>query len=154
MNRTFHMRLAEPADAAGITTVINSAFRCAENFFVDRDRIDLKDVRKHLEMGKFLLLEHEGTLLGCVYVEPCPTPQSEIPDPKSSRAYLGLLAVDPTRQQAGLGSLLMEAAEDYCRKLGCRFMDISVVNLRQELPDYYHRRGYVVTDTSPFPPEI
>jgi hypothetical protein len=33
----------------------------------------------------------------------------------------------------------------------CRFMDIHIVNLRQELPAYYRRLGYVEEGTLPFP---
>jgi hypothetical protein len=33
-------------------------------------------------------------------------------------------------------------------------MDIKVVNLREDLPRFYARRGYVETGTSPFPAEI
>jgi hypothetical protein len=48
----------------------------------------------------------------------------------------------------------MDAAEDYCRGLGLRFMDIKVVNLREELVGFYRRRGYVETGTSAFPAEV
>jgi N-acetylglutamate synthase-like GNAT family acetyltransferase len=137
------VRVAESHDAEGITSVINVAFRGAENFFVDRARIDMNAVLNFLASGKFLLAESEGTLLGCVYIEP-----------RQDRAYLGLLSVDPASQHAGLGSLLMNAAEDYCRAVSCRFMDIKIVNLRRELPDYYRRRGYVEIGTSPFPADI
>jgi GNAT superfamily N-acetyltransferase len=61
-----------------------------------------------------------------------------------------LLSVDPARQQGGLGSFLMDAAENYCRERGSRFMDIYIVNLRTELPAFYQRRGYVATGTTPF----
>ncbi|MCU1264091.1 MAG: GCN5-related N-acetyltransferase [Acidobacteria bacterium] len=137
------VRVAQSHDAEGITSVINAAFRVAENFFVERDRIDAASVLHFLDSGKFLLAESEGTLLGCVYVEP-----------RQGRAYLGLLAVDPASQHGGLGSLLMNAAEDYCRVVSCRFMDIKIVNLRQELPDYYRKRGYVAIGTSPFPADV
>ena len=50
--------------------MINSAFRDAENFFVEGDRVDVADVLNFLSSGKFLLAESEDTLLGCVYVEP------------------------------------------------------------------------------------
>jgi hypothetical protein len=33
-------------------------------------------------------------------------------------------------------------------------MDIKVVNLREELPDFYRRRGYVGTGTSSFPSDL
>jgi len=63
-----------------------------------------------------------------------------------------LLSVDPKRQKAGLGSFLMNAAEEYCAKCGCLFMDLRIVNVRSELPEFYHRRGYVESGvTEPFP---
>ena len=178
------VRLAKPADAEKITTVINSAFRLVEEFFVDEDRIDTGSVLNFLNSGQFLLAEREGTLLGSVYVESSPFPdnqgshtinnlltdnrgneerdlghgpfnsQSEIHNPQFPRAYLGLLAVDPAYQQSGLGSVLMNAAEDYCRAQGASFMDIKVVSLREELCGFYRRRGYVKTGTSSFPAEV
>lgn len=137
------VRIAKREDAERITTVVNTAFRRAEEFFIDEDRINVKGVLNFLDTGKFLLAESGGMLLGCVYVEP-----------RGKRSYLGLLAINPARQQSGLGSLLMEAAEDYCRRLGLSFMDIKIVNLRKELPAFYRRRGYVETGTSPFPTDV
>ena len=143
MTSSVQVRIAELEDAEGITSVINSAFRLAEQFFIDDARIDVESVRNYLNTGNFLLAEMESVLVGCVYVEP-----------RGNRAYLGLLAVDPGRQQSGLGSALMDAAEDYCRGLSCTFMDIKVVNLRTNLFGFYQRRGYVKAGTSPFPTDI
>jgi predicted N-acetyltransferase YhbS len=141
-----HIRLAQRADAEKIVSVINSAFRVVEEFFVDGDRIDLKSVLTSLDKGHFLLAESNDGLLGCVYVEQRGTDER--------RAYLGLLSVDPTRQKSGVGTLLMDAAEDYGRLLGCEFMDMNVVNLRRELPAFYQKRGYLITGTSPFPSDV
>ncbi len=154
MISSVQVRLAELDDAKSITTVINAAFRRAEGFFIDTDRIDVECVLNCLDTGKFLLAENEGVLLGCVYVEPHPLHHGRPQTHQQDRAYLGLLAIDPEHQQSGLGSGLMDAAEDYCRGLSCRFMDIQVVNLREELPDFYRRRGYVETGTSPFPTDV
>lgn len=134
------VRIARLVEATAITSVINAAFRHAESFFIERDRIDLEEVRSLLNTGEFLVSESDGTITGCVYVEI-----------KGDRSYLGLLAVDPRAQKSGLGSSLMSAAENHCRRAGSRFMDIQIVNLRKELPDFYHRRGYVETGTAPFP---
>jgi len=65
-----------------------------------------------------------------------------------------LLSVDPSRQRSGLGSRLMAAAEERCRELGCHSADLQIVNLRQELPDFYRRRGYLPTGTAPFRPDL
>ena len=137
------VRTATEADATKIADVINRAFSVVEQFFVDGDRITEVEVRDDLRKGTFLLSEADAEIYGCVYVEP-----------NRNRAYLGLLSVDPGLQQKGLGSVLLNAAEDYCRKLGCDFMDIKVVNLRTDLPGFYNKRGYVETGNSPFPPEV
>lgn len=140
---TKSVRMASLKDAPTITTLINSAFRIAEAFFIDEDRINLESVQNYFTTGKFLLATVDDLPAACVYVEP-----------RGDRAYLGLLSVDPVRQHAGLGKLLMDAAEDYCRELGCRFMDLNVVNLRDELFGFYSRRGYVEIGTSPFPTDV
>ncbi len=133
------VRIAVPSEAKAITDLINAAFRQAESFFIERDRFAVEQVQSLLQTGEFLVSDEDGRITGCVYVEM-----------KGDRSYLGLLAVDPRAQKSGLGSKLMTAAEDHCRKAGSQFMDIQIVNLRKELPDFYHRRGYVETGTAPF----
>lgn len=137
------IRVAAPTDAPRITNVINAAFRIAEGFFVDGPRISQAEVEQLLVKGTFLLAETDDKLNGCVYVEL-----------RGERSYLGLLSVDPSCQKSGLGSVLMLEAENYCRERGSRFMDIYIVNLREELPAFYRHRGYVENGTTPFPEDI
>ena len=137
------VRVASMADTKTIMGVINAAFRRAESFIIDRDRIDLEGVQSLLRKGEFLLADDDGVAVGCVYLEM-----------RGDRSYLGLLSVDPQRQKAGLGSKLMDAAEGYCAKAGCRFMDLRIINLRTENHAFYSHRGYVETSTEPFPPEL
>ena len=137
------IRLAEPTDAARITSLINTAFHIVEGFFIDGPRISQPEVERLLQKGSFLLAEAGKTLNGCVYVEL-----------RGTRSYLGLLSVDPNYQKGGLGSLLMSEAEAHCRNRGSHFMDILIVNLREELPAFYKRRGYSETGTSQFPEDI
>jgi len=143
LTKRFQVRIADAIDAEDITVLINSAFRPAEGFFVEGDRIKVTEVIDYLSTGKFLLTEEDNTLVGCVYIEP-----------RGERAYLGLLSVDPSCQQSGAGSLLMDAAERHCSSLACRFMDIKMVNLRKDLTGFYQKRGYVETGTSQFPAHI
>lgn len=137
------VRVATKSDSGSITTVINAAFRKAEAFFIDGDRITLQAVQDLMGKGTFLLAHDDETIAGCVYVEL-----------HGERAYLALLAVDPQRQRAGLGSILMNAAEKYCAEAGCRFMDLQIVSVRRELPSFYHRRGYIETGTAAFPADF
>lgn len=137
------IRVAEMQDAEGIVSVINAAFRPAEGFVFDRDRIDLISVRDLLRKGKFLVAEDDEVLGGCVYVEL-----------RGDRSYLGLLSVDPQRQKTGLGAKLMDAAEAYCGKAGSRHMDLQIVSVRTEMYGFYQRWGYVETGTEPLPPGL
>ena len=131
-------RIGETADVDNITRLINSAFQ-VESFFIEGDRISAEAVRRLMETGQFLIAEDEG-ISGCVYVEP-----------RGDRAYLGLLSIDPSRQRSGLGSRLVASAEEHARAAGAGAMDLRIVNLRLELPEFYRRLGYLVTGTSPFP---
>ena len=132
------IRRAGPEDAETLVRIINLAFQ-VEKFFIRGDRIDLAGVRAFLENGEFLMAGTQG----CVYLEP-----------RGDRCYLGLLSVDPALQRTGMGRRLMRAAEAHARELGCRAIDLRVVNLRAELPAFYHRLGYSENGTSEFPPEI
>jgi len=135
------IRFAEASDAPAIAALVNDAFR-PERFFIEADRTNPEKVTALFEKGKFLLLFENETLIGCVYAEL-----------RGERGYFGLLAVDPKRQRTGIGAQLIDAAEDYCRAAGCRYMDLTFVNVRQELPGYYQKFGYTENGTLPFPPD-
>jgi N-acetylglutamate synthase-like GNAT family acetyltransferase len=133
------IRTAELADASAIARLVNDAFH-PERFFRDADRTDPDKVAEFLQKGKFFMLFEDGILAGCIYTEL-----------RGERGYFGLLAVDPQRQRSGIGARLIAAAEQHCRSNGCRFMDLTFVNVRQELPAYYQQFGYVENGTLPFP---
>ena len=131
------IRRAGTDDAEFLVRVINLAFQ-VEKFFIAGDSIDLPQVRDFLSKGEFLVAER-----GCVYIEP-----------RGDRCYLGLLSVDPSSQGTGLGRQLLRAAEERARELGCAFMDLRVVNLREELPPFYAHMGYAPSGTSEFPADV
>ena len=133
------IRLATEGDLDAMLRLTNRAFE-VERFFKAEDRLNAPMLQDYFERGVFLLSEEEGQLTGSVFVEL-----------KGSRAYLGLLSVDPSRQKSGIGRRLTAAAEEFARESGAHFMDITVVNLRTELPPIYEKLGYKVTGTAPFP---
>jgi len=133
------LRTARPADVGAVTAIINAAYQ-VERFFIDGDRTSEDEVRRYMARGAFLIAEEAGRPAGCVYTEQ-----------RGDRGYFGLLAVDPAQHGKGLGRTLVEAAEERLRRAGCIAMDISVVDLRTELPPFYRRLGYVETGTAPFP---
>ena len=135
------LREAVVLEAAAIAQLINRAFM-VERFFLDEDRTDLEKVRELFAKGHFLVAAGDAGLAGCVYIEK-----------RGLRAYLGLLSIEPNLQGSGLGSRLTAAAEDFARSLSCHAMDLRIVNVREELPAFYHRAGYIETGTEPFPPD-
>jgi N-acetylglutamate synthase-like GNAT family acetyltransferase len=135
-------RTAELDDAEAIARLVNDAFR-PERFFSNGDRTNPEKVRELMPKGKFLLVEEAEALIGCVYIEL-----------RGERGYFGLLAVDPARQRSGLGSRMVAIAEEECHSAGCRFMDLTIVNLRKELLDFYRHLGYAESGTLPYPSDL
>jgi ribosomal protein S18 acetylase RimI-like enzyme len=136
------VRFAEESDLARIMDLVNRAFR-VEGFFIDGDRLNDDRLRGYFDHGRFLLAEENGTLAGCVYVEL-----------HSDYAYLGLLSVEPSFQRIGLGRRLATAAEEFAREMGTHRMDLTVVNLRTELPPLYEKLGYTIVGTEPIRKEM
>jgi ribosomal protein S18 acetylase RimI-like enzyme len=141
LNSSSKICAARPDDAPAIARLVNAAF-ASERFFIDGDRTNEQKVTTLLEKGTFLLLYEDAILAGSIYVEV-----------RGERGYFGMLAVDPGRQRSGIGSRLIAAAEAHCRAAECRFMDLTFVNVRGELPGYYKRFGYVENGILPFEPD-
>lgn len=135
-------RLAEPPDAAEVARVVNLAYR-VEDFFIHGDRTDPDDVLARIARpgAGFLVIDDEepGSLAAAVYVEL-----------RGSVGYFGLLAVDPARQGRGYARRVVAGLEEHFARLGCGAVEIDVVNLRTELPAFYHALGYLPTGTAPF----
>jgi GNAT superfamily N-acetyltransferase len=132
-------RVASPADIAALVPLINAAFVVERPIF-GGDRTSPEGVRAYLERGTFLVAEDWNGLAGCVYVEL-----------RGDRGYIGLLSVAPARQGAGLGRVMMQAAEDFCRGKKCVAVDLRVVSARTPLPAFYRHLGYTETHTSELP---
>lgn len=138
MSEPVRTRAATASDVPALAALINAAY-IVERFFKTGDRISEPGVAALQDTGTFLILEREGLPIGSVYVEV-----------RGTRGYLGLLSVDPAQQRGGAGRALMHAAEDCLREHGATDCDLRVVNLRDELPGFYRRFGYVESGTEPF----
>jgi len=137
-----NIRVATPADMAAMIPIVNSAFSIES--FVDGTRTDQERMAAMMRTGEFLVAEDlSGRIVASVYAER-----------KNDRAYLGMLAVDPSRQGSGLGRRMTQAVEDYCRQHGCKYIDITVLSLRPELLPLYRKLGFVETGTEEFHPSV
>jgi GNAT superfamily N-acetyltransferase len=139
------VRRATAHDVPALRRVINRAYQ-VEAFFVTGDRVTEAQIQERFRRphAVFLAIDdpEPGRLSGCVFVEV-----------RNDRGYFGLLSVDPDRQKQGLGRTLVHAAEEHCRAAGCRVIDLDMVNLREELPAFYHGLGYQTIGQAPFPEE-
>jgi GNAT superfamily N-acetyltransferase len=135
------IRFATARDVPKIVLVINAAF-AFESFF-EGPRTDEKKLEEMLGKGQFLVAENERSqIVSAVYVEK-----------RGERGYFGMLGVDPPHQGRGLGGEMIEAAENYFRIQGCKFVDICILSLRRELLPLYQKFGYAQTSTKEFHPE-
>lgn len=138
-SNTRRTRVASLADIDALVSLINAAF-VVERPILGGDRTSPEGVRALLERGTFLVTENLSGLAGCVYLEL-----------SGDRGYVGLLSVEPSRQGTGLGRILMQAAEEFCRDKKCVAVDLRVVSARTPLPAFYRHLGYVETHTSELP---
>jgi len=139
----FQVRSALPEDIPVITDVINAAF-AVESFFVRGDRISRDGVEKLFETGKLFVAESsDAVIAAAVYVEI-----------RGDHGYFGVLSVAREHRGKGLGGRMINVAENYAREQGCRQMDLSLIDLRTELPPLYRKFGYEISGTSPASEEL
>jgi GNAT superfamily N-acetyltransferase len=120
--------------------LINAAFSIET--FLEGLRTSEAELTAMMEKGEILLaFGGTGGMVASVYVEI-----------RGARGYFGMLAVDRDQQGKGLARVMVQAAEDFCRKQDCAFMDLTVLSLRPELPPLYSKLGYVENGTEEFRP--
>jgi GNAT superfamily N-acetyltransferase len=122
-----------PATARDIPTMmemINPAFE-EEAFFVNRPRTNPAQLAEHFRSGHFLLAHQGALLLASAYYEV-----------RGEHGYLGMLAVRPGHQRAGMGRAILQATEGILRDAGCRIAELTVVNVRTKLLCAYRKLGY------------
>ncbi len=143
---TLTIRAATTADLPAIHPVIERAYRgetarqgwTHEADLIEGPRTDLETLTAIVQDPAQVLLSawEDGTAIGCVNVV----------NRGGGTAYLGLLCIDPLRQAAGLGRQLIAAAEAHARTVfGCTRMEMTVIEERRKLIEYYVRRGYAET---------
>jgi predicted N-acetyltransferase YhbS len=139
MSSTISIRTATPDDVPRIVDLLNLAF-AMERAFVDRDRTTVAEITRLQDTGAFFVVDgDDGRLAACMYVEK-----------RGDHMYLGMLAVQPSQQKRGLGRRMMADAESHAAALGCRAVDIRIVDRRTELPPFYRSLGFVERGTEPF----
>lgn len=153
-------RLAENKDAQAIIKLVDSAYRGDSSRQGWTNEADLIGGRRTFteevasiiaaSYNEIILLEDDGSLLASVQVKKL---NRDEPNAKTDRAYLGMFAVEPKKQNSGHGKTLMKYAERFVvEKWQCKEIEMTVIRQRTELIQWYMKLGYQVTgETRAFP---
>lgn len=149
---TLTFRSATAADIPALIALVTSAYRgdasragwTTEADLLDGARIDAESLQADLARPRstILLAERDDQLLACVHVAD-----------DHGKGYFGMFSVDPAQQGGGIGKVMIDAAEAHAaREWGVPVMQMTVIDVREELIAFYERRGYVRTGIKkPFP---
>jgi ribosomal protein S18 acetylase RimI-like enzyme len=108
----------------------------SEDGIVAGPRVTPEDVQAIVDGETTLLVaKADEELIGCVHLAG-----------EGGDCELGLLSVEPDRQDEGLGRAILKAAEAHARdELEAKRIVLHVVSVREDLIAWYERRGYTHT---------
>jgi GNAT superfamily N-acetyltransferase len=140
------IRVATRDDLPALHPVIERAYRgetarggwTHEADLIEGPRTDISTLTAVVEdpAQRLLIALKDDTTLGCVQVS----------DRGDGLAYLGLLCIDPELQTGGYGKQLVAAAEETARDaFHARRMEMTVIDVRRKLIEFYERRGYRIS---------
>jgi ribosomal protein S18 acetylase RimI-like enzyme len=124
----FSLRAASPADADGLLGLWQEA---AENGSRPPDTRQAVLALLSRDPEALILAEHDGVLIGSV-----------IAGWDGWRYHLYRLAVRPGWRRQGVGSALLDAAENRLRALGAARIDAMVLEINELGQDLWQARGY------------
>ena len=132
-----------------LVNLINRVYDEAESGMWKRrgTRTNPVRVRELLRDQRLILAEINGVVVGAVNVNLL----------DETVAEFGMLVADPDHRGSGIGSMLVQAAEDWARSMNRRTMRLELLTPRwwihpskEFLKGWYSRIGYVPEFTEPF----
>lgn len=139
-------------NVAELNTLINLSYRgdsskkgwTTEADLLDGLRIDEATLAEYIGDSNTTVLKYTNDsdeIEGCVYL-----------NLNEGKLYIGMLTVNPTMQNSGIGKQLLAAAEAHAIERGCHKLWMTVITTRHELIAYYQRKGFNLTgELKPFP---
>lgn len=140
-------------DIPAVVHLVESAYRgdasragwTTEADLLEGQRIDAAGVQADIgNPGSVVLLAEgaDGGLLACCHLQKT-----------GDACYFGMFSVSPGLQGGGIGKRMIAEAERIARdQWHCTHMQMTVIDIRDELIGFYERRGYIRTGVhKPFP---
>ncbi|MBS0558391.1 MAG: GNAT family N-acetyltransferase [Proteobacteria bacterium] len=135
-------RNAVAADIPEIVALVESAYRgdasragwTTEADMLEGQRVDAQGVAEIITKpdSRVLLGETEGVLKVCAHIEK-----------QGQACYFGMFSVRPNLQGGGIGKRMLSEAERIARgEWKCTKMEMTVISVRNDLIQWYERRGY------------
>jgi ribosomal protein S18 acetylase RimI-like enzyme len=138
-----NLRPATQDDVPRLHAVIERSYRGTagwthEGDLFDGPRTDLASLSFIIDQpGQVILIADRGG---------APIASVQVSDAGDGAGYLGLLSVDPAYQSSGIGGQMIAAAEAEARaRFGATRMELTVIDRREDLINWYRRRGYAPT---------
>jgi ribosomal protein S18 acetylase RimI-like enzyme len=132
-------------NVAELTALVNTAYRGKESMkgwateahILDGQRIDRDMMTEYFTDAGTTILKYTNEaneIEACVYLQK-----------QDEKLYLGMLSVLPHLQAKGIGRQLLQAAESLAKELNYTAISMTVISSRQQLIEWYERRGYTRT---------
>ena len=138
-----NLRPVVDAELQEVVQLLNRAYRgkgleagwTTEDGILEGERISLETLQQEMTekpSATLLVWKPKSRIEGCIWLE----------IGKDNGWYLGSVAINPDRQNEGYGRLLLQSAEALIRTKGGKSIEITVLDVRSSLIEWYERRGY------------
>ncbi|WP_415064306.1 GNAT family N-acetyltransferase [Bdellovibrio sp.] len=144
---------ADDSHVDSLVELVNSAYRgesskvgwTTEADILGGQRTDAEGIQEMInkEDSVILIAENDdnGDLVGCVHLEK-----------QNAKCYLGMLTVDPSLQNKGIGKMLLTESGALAQFWDCTSIFMTVISARSELIAWYEKHGFRKTgEKKPFP---
>lgn len=137
--RSLHLERASIDDAVELTELYHTAYApladAGMNFTATYQ--DVEHTRSRFDRGEIFVARDHGRIVATIAIRERPATTD---GPR--HLYVGKLAVAPGAQRQGLGSYLLEFAEQEAKMRGIHAVKLDTAKPARELIDWYRRRGY------------
>ena len=133
---------AEEADLPELLALCHRAARAADSHWSE-DYPNEAILRQDYREGQLLrIVDGMGETLGLIAVHKSGEEEFQWPEPYDSAWELSRLALEPERQDRGLGAAAFRLALDWCRERGCRTVRLLVSRDYDRAIHIYEGEGF------------